>query len=121
MEIKRNFTGIKWFIEGDITGCFDNINHKKLVEILSRKIKDSKFVGLIIKFLKAGHVENWKYNATYSGTPQGGIISPILANIYLNELDKKLRRLKKDMINHINACFLKNTEFEETELYSFKS
>lgn len=95
MEIKRNFTGVKWFIEGDITGCFDNINHKKLIEIISRKIKDSKFVGLIIKFLKAGHVENWKYNVTYSGTPQGGIISPILANIYLNELDEKILEIKE--------------------------
>ena len=76
-----------------IQGCFDNINHEKLIEILSRKIKDSRFLNIIRQFLKAGYIENWKYNATYSGSPQGGICSPILANIYLNELDKKFREI----------------------------
>lgn len=80
-------------IEGDIQGCFDNINHEKLIDILSRKIKDSRFLNIIRQFLKAGYIENWKYNATYSGSPQGGICSPILANIYLNELDKKFREI----------------------------
>lgn len=85
-QISREFTGVVWFIEGDIQGCFDNINHEKLIDILSRKIKDSRFLNIIRQFLKAGYIENWKYNTTYSGTPQGGICSPILANIYLNEL-----------------------------------
>ncbi len=84
----KEFNGIKWFIEGDIKGCFDNINHNKLIEIIGRKIKDHRFLVLINKFLKAGYLEDWKYNRTYSGTPQGGIISPILSNIYLHELDK---------------------------------
>ncbi len=94
-QISKGFNGIKWFIEGDIKGCFDNIDHTVLLEILSRKIKDSKFINLIRKFLKAGYMENWKYHATYSGTPQGGILSPILANIYLHELDLKMEELKK--------------------------
>lgn len=93
-QIKKDFTGIVWFIEGDITGCFDNIDHNVLIGILAKKIKDSKFLNLIRQFLKAGYVENWKYNKTYSGTPQGGICSPILANIYLNELDIKFREMK---------------------------
>lgn len=93
-QIKKDFTGIVWFIEGDITGCFDNIDHNVLIGILAKKIKDSKFLNLIRQFLKAGYVENWKYNKTYSGTPQGGICSPILANIYLNELDMKFREMK---------------------------
>lgn len=88
-QIKTEFTGVVWFIEGDIKGCFDNINHNKLIEILGRKIKDSKFLNIIRQFLKAGYIENWQYNATYSGAPQGSICAPILANIYLNELDKK--------------------------------
>ncbi len=88
-QIKSEFTGVIWFIEGDIKGCFDNIEHEKLIEILGRKIKDSKFLNIIRQFLKAGYIENWKYNATYSGAPQGSICAPILANIYLNELDKK--------------------------------
>jgi len=95
-QITKGFNGIKWFIEGDIKGCFDNIDHKILLSILSKKIKDIKFVNLIGKFLKAGYLENWKFNATYSGTPQGGILSPILANIYLNELDNKIKQMKTE-------------------------
>lgn len=90
MQMKSEFSGVTWFIEGDIKGCFDNIDHETLIAILERKIKDSKFINIIRQFLKAGYMENWKYNHTYSGTPQGGIISPILANIYLHELDKKV-------------------------------
>ena len=86
--LKKDFTGVTWFIEGDIKGCFDNINHNVLVDIIGRKIKDARLCQLIWKFLRAGYMENWHYNATYSGCPQGGIISPLLANIYLNELDK---------------------------------
>ena len=95
-KIKYQFHGMKWFIEGDIKGCFDNINHNALVRIVNTKIKDAKLLQLIYKFLKAGYLENWKYNATYSGTPQGGIVSPILANIYLNELDKFVEKLKAE-------------------------
>lgn len=95
-QISKGFNGIKWFIEGDIKGCFDNIDHSILLSILTKKIKDSKFINLIRKFLKAGYMENWKYHATYSGTPQGGILPPILANIYLHELDLKMEELKKE-------------------------
>lgn len=87
-SLKREFTGVSWFIEGDIKGCFDNIDHHTLVQILQEKVKDARLLKLIWKFLKAGYLEDWKYHATYSGCPQGGIISPLLANIYLNELDK---------------------------------
>ncbi|MFC7441509.1 reverse transcriptase/maturase family protein [Laceyella putida] len=93
MEIQRNFTGVKWFIEGDIKGFFDNIDHHILIGILRKRIKDEKFINLIWKFLRAGYVEDWKYHGTYSGTPQGGIISPILSNIYLNELDRYVEEL----------------------------
>lgn len=98
-SITKGFNGIRWFVEGDIKGCFDNINHAKLVEIIGRKIKDARLIKLIWKFLKAGYMENWKYNATYSGTPQGGIVSPIFANIYLHELDKFVVELAKGF-NH---------------------
>lgn len=93
-QAKIYFTGAKWFVEGDIKGCFDNIDHDKLIEILQRKIKDSKFINIIRLMLKAGYVEDFKYHETYSGTPQGGILSPILANIYLNELDMKLEEIQ---------------------------
>ncbi|MCB8943984.1 MAG: hypothetical protein H6658_09535 [Ardenticatenaceae bacterium] len=77
-----------WFIEGDISGCFDNINHDKLLEILGRQIKDNRLLELIKRWLKAGYMEGWEYHKTYSGTPQGGVLSPLMANIYLNELDQ---------------------------------
>lgn len=86
-QIKNTFTGTRWFIEGDIKGFFDNIDHHTLINILRKKIKDEKFINLIWKFLRAGYVEDWIFHKTFSGTPQGGIISPILSNIYLNELD----------------------------------
>ena len=95
-QIKKEFTGARWFIEGDIKGCFDNINHAVLVEIVNQKIKDARFLKLIRLFLKAGYMEDWKYHETYSGCPQGGIISPILANIYLNELDRHIMKIKKE-------------------------
>lgn len=85
--IKKDFTGVRWFVEGDIKGCFDNINHQVLVEIIGKKIKDARLIQLIWKILKAGYCEQWEYHATHSGTPQGGIVSPMFANIYLHELD----------------------------------
>ena len=87
-SLKREFSGVSWFIEGDIKGCFDNIDHQVLANVINAKIKDARLIQLIWKFLKAGYMEDWQYHATYSGCPQGGIVSPILANIYLNELDK---------------------------------
>jgi len=95
-NVKYQFHGTRWFIEGDIKGCFDNINHEVLVGLLNRKIKDARLITLVRRFLKAGYIDNWQYNNTYSGTPQGGIISPLLANIYLHELDAFVVKLKSE-------------------------
>lgn len=89
--MQKSFAGAKWFIEGDIKGFFDNIDHNVLISILRERISDERFLRLIRKFLNAGYVEDWKYNKTYSGTPQGGIVSPILANIYLDKFDKYIK------------------------------
>jgi group II intron reverse transcriptase/maturase len=86
--IETTWKGTKWFVEGDIKGCFDNIDHSKLLEILRRKIQDGRFIALVEGLLKAGYLEDWKFHRTHSGTPQGGVVSPILANIYLTELDR---------------------------------
>lgn len=86
-HIKQSFRGVSWFIEGDIKGCFDNIDHDILINILERDIQDKRFLRLIRLGLEAGFVENWTYQDTYSGTPQGGVLSPLLANIYLHQLD----------------------------------
>ena len=77
-----------WVIEGDIKGFFDNVSHGILLRLLERRIKDARFLKLIAKFLKAGYFEREMWNPTNVGTPQGGIVSPVLANIYLHEMDK---------------------------------
>lgn len=90
-QIQKSFSGAKWFIEGDIKGFFDNISHDVLISILKERISDDRFIRLIRKFLNAGYIKDWKFHKTYSGTPQGGIVSPILANIYLDKLDKYMK------------------------------
>ena len=89
--IQKYYSGVKWFIEGDIHAFFDEIDHEVLIGILRERIQDEMFLRLIRKFLKAGYMEEWQFHNTYSGTPQGGIISPILANIYLDKLDKFIK------------------------------
>jgi group II intron reverse transcriptase/maturase len=87
-EIYRTWKGVHWFIEGDIRGCFDNISHDILLAIIQEDIRDNRFLRLLENLLKAGYCEQWNYQPTLSGTPQGGIISPILSNIYLDKLDQ---------------------------------
>jgi len=87
-SIHKTWVGTKWFIEGDIKGCFDHIDHTRLMFLLREKIRDNRFLRLIEGLLKAGYCEEWKYYPTLSGTPQGGVISPLLANIYLDQMDQ---------------------------------
>lgn len=87
-QIIDSWKGTKWVCELDIKGYFDSIDHEVLLAVLEKRIDDRAFLDLIRLFLRAGYLEDWKYNATHSGTPQGGVISPILANIYLHELDE---------------------------------
>lgn len=94
-QIQNQFTGITWFVEGDIHACFDSFDHHVLVDILRERIEDENFLALIWKMLKAGYMEQWVYNCTFSGTPQGSGVSPILANIYLSKLDNFAENLKK--------------------------
>lgn len=94
-HIQKSFSGTKWFVEGDIKGFFNNINHEVLIKTLKERIADERFIRLIRKFLNAGYMEDWKFHKTYSGTPQGGLISPILANIYLDKFDKYMKEYAK--------------------------
>lgn len=86
-EIQGKWPGTVWFIEGDISKCFEKIDHRKIIDILRENIHDEQFLAFIHQLLKAGYLEDWTYHHTYSGTPQGGIVSPILANIYLDKMD----------------------------------
>ena len=93
-EITTLFTGTKWIIEGDIKACFDSFDHHTTIQILRKRIKDEAFISLMWKFLRAGYMEQWTYHKTYSGSPQGSGVSPILANIYLNEFDEFIAEMK---------------------------
>jgi group II intron reverse transcriptase/maturase len=112
-HIQKTFTGTKWFIEGDIKGFFDNISHEVLINMLKERIADERFIRLVRKFLNAGYIEHWKFYKTYSGTPQGGIISPILANIYLDKLDKYMEEYIQSFNKGEKRC--KTTEARRFE------
>jgi group II intron reverse transcriptase/maturase len=87
-QIQDKWTGTTWFIEGDISDCFGSFSHEILLGILAEKIRDQRFLRLIRHMLNAGYLEDWQYHDTLSGTPQGGVVSPILSNIYLHKLDE---------------------------------
>ncbi len=87
-EVARTWKGTTWFIEGDIADCFGSLDHEIMVSILAEHIHDNRFLRLIRGMLRAGYLEDWTWNATLSGAPQGGVVSPILSNIYLDRLDK---------------------------------
>jgi group II intron reverse transcriptase/maturase len=86
-EVADKWTGTTWFIEGDISDCFGSLDHEVMLSILAEKIHDNRFLRLIKQMLQAGYLEDWIWNATLSGAPQGGVVSPILSNIYLDRLD----------------------------------
>lgn len=92
MQIQKTFTGTNWFVEGDIHACFDSFDHHVLIELLRKRIDDEAFIQLIWKFLKAGYMEQWTFERTYSGVPQGSGVSPVLCNVYLNELDRYMEK-----------------------------
>jgi group II intron reverse transcriptase/maturase len=87
-EVEDVWSGATWFIEGDISDCFGSLDHEIMVQILAEKIHDNRFLQLVRNMLKAGYLEDWQYHQTLSGCPQGGVVSPILSNIYLDRLDK---------------------------------
>nr|WTB28674.1 reverse transcriptase domain-containing protein [Streptomyces sp. NBC_00830] len=86
-EVANTWTGTTWFIEADIADCFGSFDHEILIKILSEKIHDNRFLRLLRNMLQAGYLEDWVWNATLSGAPQGGGASPVLSNIYLHRLD----------------------------------
>jgi group II intron reverse transcriptase/maturase len=87
-KVAETWTGTTWFIEGDISDCFGSLDHETMLSILGEKILDNRFLRLIKQMLQAGYLEDWTWNATLSGAPQGGVVSPVLSNIYMDRLDK---------------------------------
>jgi group II intron reverse transcriptase/maturase len=111
-KIQYTWTGTVWFIEGDISDCFGSFDHGILLGILAEKIRDNRFLRLIRNMLKAGYLQDWEYHDTLSGTPQGGVVSPILSNIYLHKLDeyveeKLIPRYTKGAVRKANPPYVK--------------
>jgi len=92
-EVSRKWTGTTWFIEGDISGCFGSLDHEVLLSILAEKIRDNRFLRLLRNMLQAGYLEEWEWHATLSGAPQGGVVSPVLSNIYMHKLDEYAEKI----------------------------
>ncbi|MFB7919530.1 reverse transcriptase domain-containing protein [Streptomyces sp. NPDC056061] len=92
-EVDHTWTGTSWFIEGDIADCFGSLDHQALLSILGEKFHDQRFLRLVRNMLKAGYLEDWKWGATLSGAPQGGVASPVLSNIYLHKLDEFVEKV----------------------------
>ena len=92
-EIQQQWTGTRWLIEGDIAKYFDTINHEVLMEMLGKDVHDNRFLQLISNLLQAGYMEEWTFHKTLSGTPQGGVLSPLLSNIYLNKFDQYVEKI----------------------------
>jgi group II intron reverse transcriptase/maturase len=97
-DVARRYPRVAWVIEGDIVGCFDTIPHSGLLQAVARRITDGKVLSLVSAFLKAGYMENRHVHKTYSGTPQGGIISPLLCNIFLHQLDEYMESLEANKV-----------------------
>jgi group II intron reverse transcriptase/maturase len=87
-EITRYWHGVKWFIEGDLCACFDSLDHGILLAILCEQLQDNRFLTLMARLLEAGYLEDWRFNTTLSGVPQGSIVGPLLSNVYLDRLDR---------------------------------
>jgi len=94
--IQNTWTGCKWLVKVDVRGFFDNIDHEVLIRLLERRIEDHRFIDLIKGMLTAGYLDDWVFERTYTGTPQGGIISPLIANVYLHELDLFMGKMRAD-------------------------
>lgn len=112
-EIRTSWSGVKWVIEGDIQGCYDNVNHHNLINILGCKIKDERFIQLIWKLLRAGVEIDSKLQSSKLGTPQGGILSPLLANIYLHEFDKFLEGASAEISANSSPTRRENPEYHK--------
>ena len=122
--VGQSLKDTNWFIEGDIKGCFDNIDHDILLNIMGERIEDGRFLNLTNQLLKAGYMENWRKIGTYSGTPQGGIISPLLTNIYLDVFDKWVERELLPRYNrslHKHGGRRKNPEYKRLSQLRYRA
>ena len=119
-EVAERWTGTTWFIEGDISDCFGSLDHEVMLSMLAEKIHDNRFLRLVRNMLQAGYLEDWEWNATLSGAPQGGVVSPILSNIYLDRLDKFVETVL--IPEHTRGVFRKrNNEFDRIRMAAVRA
>jgi hypothetical protein len=110
--VANTWKGTSWFVELDIAQCFDRLDHSVMLETLGENIHDKRFLVLLRNMLQAGYLEDWVWNATLSGSPQGGVVSPILSNIYLDRLDKFVETVLIPEYTR-GACRAINPDYQE--------
>ena len=98
--------GYVYVVSMDLAAYFDTVNHSKLIEVLSRTVKDGRVISLIHKYLNAGVMEDGGFQRTEEGVPQGGPLSPLLGNVMLNELDKELERRGHRFVRYADDCMI---------------
>lgn len=108
-HIRLQCKSYDYAIEGDIVGAYDNIQHNILIKILRKRISDEKFLQLIYDALKAGYMKDNTYYDSFLGTPQGGIHSPILFNIYMHEFDKWITHTLPQKVDELNSKIKTNS------------
>ena len=113
-EVARTWTGTSWFIEGDISQCFDRLDSRVMLDTLGEKIHDNRLLRLIGQMLQAGYLEDWVWNATLSGVPQGGVLSPCLSNVYLDRLDQFVETILMPEYNR-GALRKHNPEYQRVQ------
>ncbi len=113
-EVARTWTGTSWFIEGDISQCFDRLDSRVMLDTLGEKIHDNRLLRLVGQMLAAGYLEDWVWNATLSGVPQGGVLSPCLSNIYLDRLDQFVETILMPEYNR-GALRRHNPEYQRVQ------
>lgn len=118
-QVKTQFGAATTIIEGDISKCFDSFDHKILIKLIEKKVSDSRFIQLIWKALRAGYMEFHNVENSIIGTPQGSIISPLLANIYLHEFDLFVEQLKKNYTKGITSS--RNPQYRKLEYLRAKA
>jgi retron-type reverse transcriptase len=109
----RYWNGVKWFIEGDISNFFDEIDHHILEKLLIEHFNDQRFIDLYWKFVRAGFVEFNSLKINDIGVPQGSVVSPILSNLYLHELDKFIQMEKEQLLDSKLKISLRNLVYSK--------
>jgi RNA-directed DNA polymerase len=116
-EMLINKYGLSYVVDMDLSKCFDRLNHELILEGVNRKVSDGSILKLIKKFLKAGVMKDGAWEETDLGSPQGGVISPLLTNIYLDRFDQEMKKLGIRIVRYADDILLFAKTYQEAKKY----